>query len=113
VPIAGTNLQLDARQYKRKDPMDSQIISNMSLPGPLHATYSSCDAPPALNEFNPMRPDGKISLKFYSDPDYFFRLWYVLPRYKPRCGCTHAPTSKVHIQGMHLHMFTCASTHTS
>ena len=64
-----------AAAYRRSHKVDQQIISRMSLPGPVLETYHRCDPPPALNELNTYRDDDKISLKFYTDPDYFFRLW--------------------------------------
>lgn len=66
---------MDAPAYRRKDVSDQQIMTRTSVPRAVLETYHSCDAPPALNEMNPYRDDGKISLKFYTDPDYFFRLW--------------------------------------
>ena len=47
----------------------------MSVPTPIMNLYRSCQPPPALNDMNAFRDDGKISLKFFTDPDYFFRLW--------------------------------------
>jgi hypothetical protein len=56
--------------------VDQQVISRMSVPAPIMETYNSCEPPPALNELNAFREDGKISLKYFTDPDYFFRLWF-------------------------------------
>ena len=55
--------------------VDSQIISRMSLPGPVLERYMACNPPPPLNSMNQFREDDKVSLTFYTDPDFFFRKW--------------------------------------
>ena len=67
--------RVDGNIFRRKDRLDQQVVSRISVPAPIMAIYKSCEPPPALNEMNPFRDDGKISLNYFTDPDYFFRLW--------------------------------------
>mmetsp|Transcript_20403 Transcript_20403/g.53048 ORF Transcript_20403/g.53048 Transcript_20403/m.53048 type:complete len:474 (-) Transcript_20403:223-1644(-) len=62
-------------QFQSDDKVDQQIISRMSLPAPILEMYQNSMPPPPLNRMNPYRDDDKISLKFYTDPDFFFRKW--------------------------------------
>eukprot|EP00040_Diaphanoeca_grandis_P004961 m.30768 g.30768 ORF g.30768 m.30768 type:complete len:467 (-) comp16341_c0_seq1:149-1549(-) len=66
---------LDAAQFQSDGKVDQQIISRMSLPGPVLERYMACQPPPPLNKMNPFREDDKISLTYYTDPDFFFRKW--------------------------------------
>lgn len=78
LPLLSTELfsaRVDGNMFRRKDRLDQQVVSRISVPAPIMEIYKSCEAPPALNEMNPFRDDGKISLNFFTDPDYFFRLW--------------------------------------
>lgn len=45
------------------------------MPTAMQETYQSCDKPPPLSLLNKFRDDDKDSLKFYTDPNYFFELW--------------------------------------
>eukprot|EP00039_Didymoeca_costata_P025503 m.13630 g.13630 ORF g.13630 m.13630 type:complete len:467 (+) comp4888_c0_seq1:110-1510(+) len=77
-PAIITNLQdilLSEDNFRWPGKVDQQIISRMSLPVPVLELHQRCQPPPALDLMNPYRQDNKISLKFYTDPDYFFRLW--------------------------------------
>ena len=82
--------------FKSKHMEDQQILSRQTLPTAVYESYTSCDQPPALNEFTQYRDDGKEGLKFYTDPNYFYRLWVeaqneLLEKKKKRvsnCTCT-------------------------
>lgn len=67
--------RVDGNSFRRHDRLDQQVVSRISLPAPIMELYRACEPPPALNEMNPFRDDGKISLNFFTDPDYFLRLW--------------------------------------
>ena len=54
---------------------DQQVISKKTMPEAMQDAYNSCDAVPGLERLTRFRHDGKDSLKFYTDPDYFFELW--------------------------------------
>ena len=45
------------------------------MPEAMQEAYNSCDPVPELYRLTRFRHDGKDSLKFYTDPDYFFELW--------------------------------------
>ena len=66
---------LQTNCYRRKENMEQQVISRASAPEPILQAINTCEPPPALNEMNRFRDDGKVSLKFFTDPDYFFRMW--------------------------------------
>ena len=54
---------------------DQQILHRQTMPTSVADTYQHCNRPPALNEFTSYRDDDKEGLKFYTDPNYFYRLW--------------------------------------
>ncbi|ESN94778.1 hypothetical protein HELRODRAFT_87558, partial [Helobdella robusta] len=54
---------------------DQQIVTHSTRPQCISYVYSACDPPPLLQLLNTCRSDGKDSLKFYTDPSYFFDLW--------------------------------------
>lgn len=54
---------------------DQQVISKKTMPEAMQEAYNSCDPVPELERLTRFRHDGKDSLKFYTDPDYFFELW--------------------------------------
>ena len=61
--------------FKSKHNEDQQILSRQTLPTAVYESYTSCHRPPALNDFTMYRDDGKEGLRFYTDPNYFYRLW--------------------------------------
>lgn len=61
--------------FKSARKEDQQILSRETLPTAVYDSYQSCDQSPALNEFTQYRDDNKEGLKFYTDPNYFYRLW--------------------------------------
>lgn len=63
------------KAFKSSTNQDQQMFRRSSLPIPIHDTYNTCDKPPPLTILTPYREDGKDSLKFYTDPSYFFDLW--------------------------------------
>ncbi|XP_013410911.1 wiskott-Aldrich syndrome protein family member 2 isoform X2 [Lingula anatina] len=85
---------------------DQQVVSRRTMPVAMQETYHRCDQPPPLAKLNIYREDGKDSMKFYTDPSYFFELWlqemqkdteqkkeeYIRKRKKqrPRAGGTHS-----------------------
>lgn len=54
---------------------NQQVFSKQQLPTSIAELYKNCDEPPPLSKLDPYRDDGKDSLKFYTDPTYFFELW--------------------------------------
>ncbi|XP_069751214.1 actin-binding protein WASF2 [Narcine bancroftii] len=63
------------KAFKSSTNQDQQLFCRSSLPIPINDTYNMCDKPPPLHILTPYREDGKDSLKFYTDPSYFFDLW--------------------------------------
>uniref|UniRef100_UPI00398E4D45 actin-binding protein WASF2 n=1 Tax=Pristiophorus japonicus TaxID=55135 RepID=UPI00398E4D45 len=63
------------KAFKSSTKQDQQLFCRLSLPVPIDDTYNTCDKPPPLHILTPYREDGKDSLKFYTDPSYFFDLW--------------------------------------
>lgn len=54
---------------------DSQVTSRSTIPDAMLEVYENSEPVPNLNSLNKFRDDGKMSLKFYTDPSYFFELW--------------------------------------
>ncbi len=54
---------------------EQKVLSRNTLPTSVEETYDLCAFPPSLNLFTPYRDDQKEGLTFYTDPDYFYRLW--------------------------------------
>ncbi len=73
--LADFSPKIQANAYRRVVLLDQQVISHGPVPEPIAAAYALCEPAPALNDMNPFRDDGKASLKFFTDPEYFFRLW--------------------------------------
>lgn len=63
------------KAFKSTVHSDQQVISRKTMPEAMQEAYNSCDAVPNLERLTKFRHDGKDSLKFYTDPDYFFELW--------------------------------------
>ena len=61
--------------FKSRQVEEQQVLSRSTLPVALMEVYGSCDPPPHLNDLTPYRDDGKLGLKFYTDPNYFYDLW--------------------------------------
>ncbi|XP_022292172.1 uncharacterized protein LOC111103294 [Crassostrea virginica] len=64
------------KPYKSSTQHDQQVVSRSTIPRAILKAYSHCDPTPALDKLNPYREDGKDSVKFYTDPGYFFELWF-------------------------------------
>lgn len=54
---------------------DSQVTARSTIPDAMLEVYENSEPVPNLNSLNKFRGDGKMSLKFYTDPSYFFELW--------------------------------------
>ena len=54
---------------------DSQVTARSTIPDAMLEVYENSEPVPDLNSLNRFRDDGKKSLKFYTDPSYFFELW--------------------------------------
>jgi len=52
-----------------------QVLSRSTMPEAMQILYENADPPPELYKLNPYRIDGQDCMKFYTDPDFFFRLW--------------------------------------
>lgn len=72
VSLQGINTR---KAFRSSTTQDQKLFDRNSLPVPVLETYTSCDAPPPLNNLSPYRDDGKEALKFYTNPSYFFDLW--------------------------------------
>ncbi|XP_060703279.1 wiskott-Aldrich syndrome protein family member 2 [Hemiscyllium ocellatum] len=72
VSLQAINLR---KAFKSSTKQDQQLFCRSSVPVPIDDTYNTCDKPPPLHILTPYRDDGKDSLKFYTDPSYFFDLW--------------------------------------
>ncbi|XP_061192177.1 actin-binding protein WASF2-like [Saccostrea echinata] len=64
------------KPYKSSTQHDQQVVSRSTIPRCILKAYSQCEATPALDKLNPYREDGRDSVKFYTDPGYFFELWF-------------------------------------
>ncbi|KAK3583942.1 hypothetical protein CHS0354_033727 [Potamilus streckersoni] len=64
------------KPYKSSIMHDQQVVSRSTIPRAILEMYGSCEKPPALDKLNVYREDGKDCMKFYTDPGYFFALWY-------------------------------------
>ena len=54
---------------------DSQVTARCTIPDAMQEVYENSEPVPELDSLNEFRSDGKSSLKFYTDPNYFFELW--------------------------------------
>ena len=54
---------------------DSQVTARATIPDAMQEVYENSEPVPELDSLNEFRSDGKSSLKFYTDPNYFFELW--------------------------------------
>lgn len=64
------------KPFKSSVCRDQQIMVRSTRPFCINEAYMHCEAPPNLSELDAFREDGKSSLKFYTDPNYFVELWY-------------------------------------
>ncbi|CAH1798507.1 unnamed protein product [Owenia fusiformis] len=63
------------KPFRATPSQDQQVLIRQTMPVALQETYQQCDPPPALAKLDVFREDGKSSMKFYTDPKYFFQLW--------------------------------------
>ncbi|XP_062857233.1 actin-binding protein WASF1 isoform X2 [Trichomycterus rosablanca] len=63
------------KAFRSSTIQDQQLFDRESLPIPMQETFELCEQPPPLSILTPYRDDGKDSLKFYTNPSYFFDLW--------------------------------------
>ncbi|OCT96085.1 wiskott-Aldrich syndrome protein family member 3 [Xenopus laevis] len=63
------------KAFKSSTTQDQKVVSQNSTPKPVIDIYKTCDRPPPLHILSRYRDDKKDSLKFYTDPSYFFDLW--------------------------------------
>lgn len=69
-----------------------QILSKNQMPSSIAELYRTCDKPPALNEFDPYREDGKSSLEFYTLG--LSHMWSAPPPPPPALSPLPPPTNK-------------------
>ncbi|UJR08680.1 hypothetical protein I4U23_012938 [Adineta vaga] len=55
--------------------IDQQVVNRATMPQPLQLLYEQAEPAPSLHLLNPYRDDGRDSMKFYTDPSFFFNLW--------------------------------------
>ncbi|CAF0999153.1 unnamed protein product [Adineta steineri] len=55
--------------------IDQQVVNRATMPQSLRFLYEQAEPAPALHLLNPYRDDGRDSMKFYTDPSFFFNLW--------------------------------------
>lgn len=61
--------------FKSSFTYDQEVLSRQTMPNSLARKYNMCDEAPPLYKLDKFRDDGKDSIKFYTDPNYFFDLW--------------------------------------
>ena len=54
---------------------DIEVTSRSTIPAAMLEVYENSEPVPELNSLNKFRDDGKMSLKFYTNPSFFFELW--------------------------------------
>lgn len=64
------------KPYRSSNQHDQQVVSKTTISRAILETYNKCEKPPALDKLNQYREDGKDCMKFYTDPGYFFELWF-------------------------------------
>lgn len=64
------------KPYQSPKQHDQQVVARITIPKAIQDIYNRCEKPPALDKLNQYREDGKDCMKFYTDPSYFFELWY-------------------------------------
>lgn len=64
------------KQFKSSTKFDQKVVSRDTMPEAMRIMYNNADPPPALDKLNPFRKDGKDCMKFYTDPGFFFDIWY-------------------------------------
>ena len=63
------------KAFKLTVQSEQQVLTKKTMPESMQEAYNACDPVPDLQRLSQFRHDGKDSLKFYTDPDYFFELW--------------------------------------
>lgn len=63
------------KAFKMTIHSDQQIMSRQTMPDAMREAYEKSDPVPDLQSLTKYRHDDKDSLKFYTDPSYFFELW--------------------------------------
>lgn len=63
------------KQFKNIIKIDQQVVSRKTMPDAMRIMYENADPPPALDQLNSYRDDGKDCMKFYTDPGFFFNIW--------------------------------------
>ncbi|KAF7260781.1 Wiskott-Aldrich syndrome protein family member 3 [Paragonimus skrjabini miyazakii] len=61
--------------FTSKKPADSRVLSRNTIPPSMRACYDRAEPAPPLQQMDQLRDDRRISMKLYSDPDFFFDLW--------------------------------------
>ena len=54
---------------------DTEATARSTMPDAMLTVYNNSEPVPDLNSLNVFREDGKMSLKFYTNPSFFFELW--------------------------------------
>lgn len=72
VSLQSINMQ---KAFKMTIHCDSQVTARSTIPDAMQEVYENSEPVPELDSLNEFRSDGKSSLKFYTDPNYFFELW--------------------------------------
>lgn len=63
------------KPYKPQNTTVQEIFSKKTMPKSILELYYQCSKPPSLHLLNSFRDDGKDSMKFYTNPNFFFELW--------------------------------------
>uniref|UniRef100_A0AC35U0W4 Wiskott-Aldrich syndrome protein family member n=1 Tax=Rhabditophanes sp. KR3021 TaxID=114890 RepID=A0AC35U0W4_9BILA len=63
------------KPFKSTNLVDQHTFNRQTLPPALLDLYNKCEEPPKLYLLDEFRDDGKLAMKFYSYPEYFFDLW--------------------------------------
>eukprot|EP00112_Aurelia_sp_Birch-Aquarium-sp1_P021558 Seg584.1 transcript_id=Seg584.1/GoldUCD/mRNA.D3Y31 product="Wiskott-Aldrich syndrome protein family member 2" protein_id=Seg584.1/GoldUCD/D3Y31 len=72
ISLQSINMQ---KAFKMTIHCDSQVTARSTIPDAMQEVYENSEPVPELDSLNEFRSDGKSSLKFYTDPNYFFELW--------------------------------------
>ncbi|KAL3312421.1 Wiskott-Aldrich syndrome protein member 3 [Cichlidogyrus casuarinus] len=62
-------------QFHSKKPTSSQVLNKNTIPMSMRKFYEAAESAPPIHMMDKLRDDGRIGMKMYSDPSFFFDLW--------------------------------------
>ncbi|XP_041351789.1 wiskott-Aldrich syndrome protein family member 2-like [Gigantopelta aegis] len=63
------------KPFKSEIVKEQQGLSRTTIPKSILEMHQACDRPPPLEKLDQYREDGKDSMAFYTDPEFFLNLW--------------------------------------